>query len=238
MNKYITSFGGKEFGINRHLLSFGLHRNYTAEVERLFDSAKPYELLPLFYDDDWLLSKSQWANNNNAQKVFSCPSRGWAFKSCVILDALSKMNDGDYLLWVDSNDVLIANPQPIFEFCDQHNVYFHDHWPVYYKNSDWTNRDMFVGMSCDEVKYHNAPQIQVNIMGFKKNEFVISFVEEWAKYSTDYDVMIKNEMLNYPGYREHRHEQSIVSILREKYNMPYAQGYPYGIAREEMGIST
>jgi hypothetical protein len=147
------------------------------------------------------------------------------------------MQNGDYLLWVDSNDVLISDPQPIFDYVDINHIYLHDHYPTFYPNWQWTQQQMFERMGCTQDKFKNCPQIQVNIMGFKKNKFVCDFVDEWVAYSTDYDTMIGNDIPNPPGFQDHRHEQSVASILREKYDIPFAVGYPYGIAHEEMGIS-
>lgn len=209
-------------------------RDYSAEVKRLFQTALPYFDGFWEYSPDWLKKSAFW--QTEAKKVLEEDSFGWAFKSICIYDALSMLQDGDIVLWIDSNDILIDNPQPIFDFAEEYGIYSHDHYPTYYPNSNWTQKDMFVGMNCDEEKYWRTPQLQVNIMAFCKNDFVFGFVSEWVKYSTDYDTMIQNILPNMPGFQDHRHEQSIFTILMRKYDVPITRGYPYSIAHEELGI--
>jgi hypothetical protein len=164
--------------------------------------------------------------------VLDEPSFGWAFKPIVIFDALNMMDNEDFLLWVDSNDILINNPQALFDRAKMHNIYLHNHFPANYKNSQWTTKNMFVKMNADTEKYWNAPHIQVNIMAFCKTQLTMSFVSEWVSNAIDYDVIIRNDMQNLPNFIDHRHEQSICSILAEKYNVPLFFGYPHEVAQE------
>ena len=233
MKKTLVSFGGSEVGENRHNYAYNLHRNYTAEVQRLFRSGAPYFDNFWMYDNNWLLNSPYF--QTDAKRVLSCHSFGWAFKSISIHDALSMVDNDDIVMWVDSNDLIVGDPQPIFDSLYQCGIFCHDHSPTYYRTARWTHKDMFVSMGCDEKRYWDTPQIQVNWLAFQKNTFVMNFVEEWVKCSIDYDVMIKNELRNDVDFVQHRHEQSIFSILREKYSLPYYKGYPK-MFHEEMGI--
>jgi hypothetical protein len=77
-------------------------------------------------------------------------------------------------------------------------------------------------MGCDEEKYYEFPQLQDSIVAFCKNNLMMQFVTEWKDYSLRYDVMFgNNEYPNFPSLKEHRHNQSIFSILACKYEMPY-----------------
>jgi len=238
MKKIIISFGGvikeEDIAKDRHFTSYGIIRNYSAEVRRLFKIAERYEFDGYWeYDANWLF-KFPWSENTLI--VLREPSFGWAFKSISIYDALTMMDDGDCVLWMDSNDILISDPQPLLDFAKKYGIYSHDHTPTYYANKFWTQRDMFINMGCDEEQYWDAPQIQVNIMAFCKSPEILNFVGEWVKYSTDYETMIQNIHSNLMGFQEHRHEQSVFSILRQKYQLSTTKGYPGGIAKEEMGI--
>jgi len=234
MKKILVSFGGKQLGKNRHNFSYNIIRNYSAEVKRLFESAKSYFDGFWEYDNDWIYNSAYY--QTDARKVLDCTSFGWAFKPISIFDALSMTDDGDIVMWVDSNDLIIDDPQPVFDLLSQCGIFCHDHYPQIYPCYQWTQTDMFIGMDCNEEKYWNAPQMQVNIMAFSKNSFTMHFIEEWVKYAIDYDIMIQNNVKNMGGFVQHRHEQSIFSILREKYELPFCMGYPYGVAKEEMGI--
>jgi hypothetical protein len=235
LKKIIISFGGFEQGKNRHNTSFNIHRDYSAEVKRLFKSSEHYFDECWEYNNDWIHASPYW--NSPARKVLEEPSFGWAFKSICILDALRTIEENDIVVWMDSNDLMVANPKKMFDFCQFYDIYCHDHFPAMYPTALWCNKDTFVRMGCDEPKYWLVPQIQVNIMAFCKRERTMRIIEEWAQHSTDYETMIQNIMPNPPGFCEHRHEQAVFSILTVKHNIYCAKGYPYEIAREENGIS-
>jgi len=223
MKKYLTSFGGAVRGSNRHEESFGIIRDYTPEVHRLFKSAELYFDECLFYDNVWF-ENSDYCKNN--PWTLNEDSYGWTFKPCVVHDLMVKIDDGDIVMWTDSNHTFAQNPQKIFDFVLLDNCFIHDHWNVVYPNAHWTTRDMFQRMGCDEMRYWQARQMQVNIFAFRKCKWTMKFMSEWKDYALDYDTMIANEEKNLPGFRERRHEQSIFSILAEKYKLPF---HPYPI---------
>ncbi len=77
-------------------------------------------------------------------------------------------------------------------------------------------------MGCDEDRYWNSLQMQCNIIGLKKTPKVEAFVLEWHRSALTYKIMFgENKYPNFEGFKEHRHDQSIFSILREKYDFPY-----------------
>jgi len=239
VKKILISFSGRikeeEITTNQHYISYGIIRDYDKEVVRLFKSAEKYNLDGCWgYTADWLMNLP-WSENT--LKVLSRPSYGWAFKSICVYDALSMVDEGDQVLWVDSNDILTNDPQILFDFSQEHGIYSHDHTPGFHATKFWTHRDMFINMGCDEEKYWEIPQLQVNIMAFCKSPRVMEFVGEWVNHSTTYETMIQNIQPNLMGFREHRHEQSVFTILMTKYNIPTTKGYPYMVAHEEMGIN-
>lgn len=218
--KVITSFGGVGRGDNRH----GYVRDYTKEVERLFSTARPYVDSTLFYDDKWLMESEY--HTPATERILAQPGFGWMFKPAVIRDALSKLSPGDFLLWVDSNDIVVKDPAPLFNMAAERHIFLHDHTPTLNPNKEWTHRDMFVRMGCDEAKYWDAGQVQVNVMVFHKVDFTVAFVDEWVRHATDYDTMVANVMPNLPGFQDHRFEQSICSILAVKHGLQPYPGYP------------
>lgn len=234
MTIYLTTFGGKEQGKNRHNVAHNIHRDYAREAGRLFESAQHYGITNyLYFDDDWLKTTSEYKNN----QVFTQPSFGWAFKPVTIWYALNQIEDGDSLLWVDTNHIFVNNPQRLVDYAREHNIFTHDHFPAFYPCKCFTFKDMFIGMECDEERYWECPQMQVNEICFHKNDFVIDFVEQWKDFACDYNVMIANKEPNFPCFYDHRHEQSIFSLLVEKYKIPY-QKDPLDIIVELMGIDT
>jgi hypothetical protein len=69
----------------------------------------------------------------------------------------------------------------------------------------------------------------------RKNDFVINFINEWLHYAKDYRIITDsaNEcgLPNYPEFVDHRHDQSILSLLGGKYkikNIPDVSQYGIG----------
>jgi hypothetical protein len=226
MRKTLISFGGTAQGPSRHRVD----RNYTREVlERLFPSGRRYFDHFTMYDNSWLVHQPFYPYHKD---ILDLPSFGWAFKAAAVFDALNHVLPGDVVFWCDSNHEFTEDPTGLINYAVANHIYCHNH-TVHYPNVEWTRMDTFVNMGCTEERYKVCPQMQVNIMAFKKDPFTMMFVAEWFTYSMRYDVIIGRGQ--YPdhacfsdGWHDHRHEQSIFSILREKYDLPY-DNYPGGI---------
>jgi hypothetical protein len=208
--------GGKEQGKNRHNIAHGIHRDYTMEALRLFDSGEKW------FDDFYMGNNELIEPYKKAFKVFEEPSYGWVFKPFVIATALRQADEGDLVMWNDSNHLIAQNPQFFFDYAVNHNgIFTWSHWGEPVKTGNFTHRDTFVQMGCDSERYYLSDMMQVNTMVFIKNNYASALVEEWLSWCLDYDTIITNGLKNLPTYVDHRHEQSIWSILIEKYNFPY-----------------
>ncbi len=147
----------------------------------------------------------------------------WLWKPYLILESLKKMSENDILVYADSGLEIIKPVNLLIQMCEkQHDiVFFQAH---NYKNSSATRRDAFILMDCDTPQYHDAEMVQASFILFKKTEKTLQFVNEWLEFCQNsqiigesYNVMGKE---NLPDFFAHRHDQSILSILRIKYNMP------------------
>ena len=149
----------------------------------------------------------------------------WLWKPYLILKTLMESNEEDIILYIDSTDL----PTPkLFEFVYNHFekndiLLFKQH----YLHDEWTKRDCFILMDCDDEKYHNQVQLEAGIVGIKKTEFNINLMKEWLKYCSDRFVVTDLPSLcgfpNMKGFKEHRHDQSILTNLSIKYDIPSYQ---------------
>lgn len=149
----------------------------------------------------------------------------WIWKPYLILKTLLESNDDDIILYIDSTDL----PSPkLFNFVYNHFekndiLLFKQH----YQHDEWTKRDCFILMDCDDEKFHNQTQLEAGIVGIRKTEFNINLMKEWLKYCSDRFVVTDLPSLrgfpNYNGFREHRHDQSILTNLSIKYDIPSYQ---------------
>jgi hypothetical protein len=148
----------------------------------------------------------------------------WLWKPYVIKMALEQINNDDILFYSDSGITFIKPLDDIIEimeFTDNKLLLFE--LEDFHPNKRWTKRDTFHYMGLDEEPYLSSPQILASYILMKKNDFVVSFIDEWLSYSEDYRLITDspNEcgLNNYPEFYDHRHDQSILSLLGRKYNI-------------------
>jgi hypothetical protein len=83
-------------------------------------------------------------------------------------------------------------------------------------------KDCFVLMDCDEEEFINGPHLNASYLIFKNNELSRSFVAEWLHYCQNKEILTDTHNKfgsNYPGYYDHRHDQSVLSLLAIKYKI-------------------
>ena len=112
------------------------------------------------YNREWLVTTDYYKDN---QTLLDEEHGGgwWAWKPYVILDALSKVEEGDYVIYCDCGDMVspgiksfVENTLSEDEFCLLllgNNI-----------NKNYTKRDCFVLMGCDESDYWNSNQLESN----------------------------------------------------------------------------
>jgi hypothetical protein len=91
-------------------------------------------------------------------------------------------------------------------------------------------------MGLDKEEYLNQNQLLASYILMRKNDFVLNFVDELLTYAKDYRIITDspNEcgLPNYPEFMDHRHDQSILSLLGRKYNIKNIPDVTqYGIGR-------
>ncbi len=146
----------------------------------------------------------------------------WLWKPYLILESLKKMDMDDILVYADAGIEIIKPLNPIIALCEQQDiVFFQSHSS---KISTFTRRDTFVLMDCDTSPYYDADMVQASFILIKKTAQSIAFVTEWLHYCANLqivgDVENKCDKDNLPNFTDHRHDQSVLSILRVKYGIP------------------
>lgn len=141
------------------------------------------------------------------------------WKPIVINKALKKIKEGDYLMYADSGSFFLKSVLPMVKHMkrEQKNILCFK-LPVIEKQ--WTKRDAFILMSCDTDYYKDSPQTLAGFIIVKKCEESIIFLNDYKKYCSDSRILSDNPNVlgkqNYSGFIEHRHDQSVLSLLTKK----------------------
>lgn len=158
------------------------------------------------------------------QKILSC-KRGagyWVWKPYVVAKALEQLNESDYLFYCDSGAFVTGDMHILIQYMNQMHtdILF---CALDYIEKEWTKRDIFITLDCDVAQYTESHQRCATYFMIKKTPATQQFVMEWLKYAQSYELIsdadnVIHQQANYKGFRENRHDQSLLSVLSKKYD--------------------
>ncbi|CAG34747.1 hypothetical protein [Desulfotalea psychrophila] len=145
----------------------------------------------------------------------------WLWKPYIIQKTLELLAYGDFLFYCDSGSHFIGSIDPLIDISTQRSqdVIVFD---LEHIEKRWTKRDAFVLLGCDEEKYKETMQRIGGFVLIKKTDRSLSFFDEYLRYAQDERILtdqVNSCGENYPGFVEHRHDQSILSLLSKKHGL-------------------
>ena len=131
------------------------------------------------------------------------------------------MNDGDKLLWLDSGcEIDIKKKEKIQEYLK----YIETDYIIGSNNTierEYCKIDLILKLDMLDPKHLETLQHQATAILFLVCDKTRELVNHWYELSCDYHLIDDspdiNDQLMY--YKEHRHDQSIFSLLTKKYNL-------------------
>jgi hypothetical protein len=147
----------------------------------------------------------------------------WLWKPYIILKALNRASEDDIIFYCDSGSVFIDSVQPLLDLTAQ---FQQDIIPFGLEllEKEYTKRDAFVLMNCDEAKFTNTYQRLASFIVFRNSKTSRDFVNEWLQYCRDERILTDSDNTqgknNYAEFLHHRHDQSVFSLLTKKYDLP------------------
>jgi len=232
MKKYFITFGGGA-------------QNYYHAVNRLVKQVENLNLfdnINFFTDKDlkndiyfWKKHSSFIINNKRGYGY-------WLWKPYIIKKTMEKMTDGDVLLYLDCGcEIDIQKKQQLI---DNIEIVKSDY--IIGTNTDqpegkWNKMDLICKLNMLDDKYLNTLQRQAGALLFLTSDKTRELVNEWYKLASDYhNIDDSPSILKNPNYfKEHRHDQSIYSLLTKKYNLYSSHNLLNSIncSRNKSGIS-
>lgn len=201
-----------------HLVSFASWGFYKNQ-KRLEDSARQFgidEIHTYTYKD---LQKSGFVEEHQELFKYARGKGYWIWKPYVILDTLKKLNEGDLLLYVDSGAEIINHLDPLLALIRNYNIVLFRNHNLF--NSQWTKRDLFIAMNLNYKEIFEKEQVVGGFIGVKKCNESNIFLNEFYNWCSNYNMLNDAPSIspNLPDFVEHRHDQSILSLLSIRHNI-------------------
>lgn len=202
------------------LISFG-DAAYTKSLNLLEKTSLEIGKVDQFigYNRNWL-NLSEFYNKN---KFILDGERGgyWAWKMPIILETFNTLEYGDVVMYSDAGIKVINDLTPLYELAAIHQRLVFK-IPGNHLNKFWTKRDAFVLLNADDPKYWNANQVNGAVSLWVKTDENIAFIKEWNRGMKDPRIVMNTVNMcgkpNFLEFKDHRYDQSVLSILAVKYN--------------------
>lgn len=214
MRKILITFGGSAYD------------EITAHVHETFRTFGADEFW--VYDDRWLdghefrkLNSWLWDHQGTHPNAPKGRGFGWyAWKPLIILDAMSRLQPGDVVCYLDADSVPIANISIVFETAARDGAMLFR--ASAHQNFRWCKRDTFKVMGLDRFwGREDQPAGCARWAAFKVGDYKSTqLLYEWLTYSinplaTTFDPSVLGD--EHPKLEEHRTEQAILTLLALKY---------------------
>lgn len=204
-----------------YMVNYATRRFYKSQ-EKLKRSALRFGVDKVMSFREKDLIRTAFYNKN--KKLLRQPRGGgyWIWKPYFILKVMSKIKENDIVIYCDSGMEVVKRLDPLFNICKRKGgiMLFRTHSLL---NKAWTKRDCFVLMKCDSPKYWNEEQLMGSFSVFVNNAKNRKFVKEWLAYCCNKNIISdapnRSGLKNFREFKDHRHDQSVLSLLAVKHNI-------------------
>lgn len=150
----------------------------------------------------------------------------WLWKPYIIYRSMLQCKEGDILIYSDAGVEFVNNVSHIIERMDEDIFFFTNGWP----HVEWCKMDCIDAINDVDLEYTKCgvyagkeyeknKQVQASVIFFKVNQKTKDFVKEWLLYCQMPGFIddSPSELINYPTFAEHRHDQAILTCLQIKH---------------------
>lgn len=141
----------------------------------------------------------------------------WRWKPTICLKHYETIEDGDVVLYADAGCVFNSSAKRrLLEYASmaiQHNLVT---FRMTHIEKLWTKRELLQEVGCESRQdILNSGQIEGTAFVFARTPFTGQFLRTWNMLPRKNPILINDETIipQVPEFREHRHDQSIFSLL-------------------------
>jgi hypothetical protein len=199
-------------------------KKYYEAVKRITTQATNTNLFTniIGYSEQDLINDEQFWNTHS--EFITTNPRGygyWLWKPYIIKKTMEQMNDEDILLYLDCGCEININKTDIitnfFEFVKTDYII----GATTFAEKYWNKMDLLTKLNATDGKYIDTPQIQAGAILLLVCPLTRAIINEWYELACDYHNIDDTPSINKNciGFKEHRHDQSIFSLLLKKHNI-------------------
>jgi len=212
MSKYFITFGA---GNNNYIQAVNRLSNQIEETN-LFDYIISYTDKDLKEDDDFWEEHHYFIENNPKGYGY------WLWKPYLIKKTISKMQNGDILLYLDCGCEIDINKKDLiykyFEYVKNDLIIGSS---TGCNEKDWCKMDLILKLDANKSYYLDSFQRQGGAVMYLVCDKTSLLIDEWYKICCYYHMIDDSPSMaaNLDCFIEHRHDQAIFSLLTKKYNL-------------------
>ncbi|RIW11646.1 hypothetical protein D0X99_20305, partial [Algoriphagus lacus] len=140
----------------------------------------------------------------------------WIWKPYIILKTLQVLENDDYLFYCDSGSFFLRSIKPIiYELSKLNQSILGFEQPLI--EGQWTKKEAFDIVGLDNIEFYDSAQLYGGYILVKKSEEAISFFSNFLELCLNENALIfhpNDKKMN--GFLDHRHDQSLFSLLYKK----------------------
>lgn len=203
------------------LISYA-NKKFVKNQKRFNKSAKKHGINNIISYNDLDLKITKFYNKYKDTLDNPRGAGYWLWKPFFIYKTLRKLNDGDILIYSDSGAIFVNKPLPLLKMTQNDDILlFTNNEP----NIKWNKKKCLSKMGCNFSKYYYSNQVSAGFQIYVNNERTRKFVKEWLYYCClpgmiDDSTSKPMEHEEFAAFKEHRHDQAILTNLAIKYNIP------------------
>lgn len=155
----------------------------------------------------------------------------WLWKPYFIVKTLEQLDEGDYLFYSDAGAFFLKNVNILINELEKQNQDIMGfELPLIEKQ--WTKKELFINMGCNDGIYLDTNQILASFILIKKSKYSFDFFTEFlniAQNEINITDFYNNDIKQYDEFIDHRHDQSIFSLLYKKHKLiPFKDPSQFG----------
>ena len=222
-----------------YFITFGNEKYYNS-LNRIHKEALDFNIF-----DEIILNT--YIDLKNDSEFWSCHSdfieknrRGygyWIWKPYINLKLMEKINEGDIVIYADAGCTLNINGKnrllEYIELVKKNDILSFE---LTHSEKKFTKKDVFDYFNFENND--NINQINATVFIYKKCDKIYNIFKLCYETCCNYNLLNDEPSIskNHDEFIEHRHDQSIFSIIRKKFNTYFIKDETYPIGIKEFPI--